>query len=103
MISLFDRHRRRLRRLVKRADKILKEIDRQLAMPEPSRENELDDFRLNTAKEYVVELRACLQSGKLPDKPYRYASMTRMIADHWPHGTSLGDAIADLEADYKII
>ena len=100
MIPLFEQ---RCQRLVKRADKILQEIDRQLAMPESSREEELDDFNLNIAKKYLVELRACLQSGKLPDKPYRYATMSRLIIDHWPHGTSLGNAIVDLEADYKII
>ena len=87
--------------LAARAEAILKDIDRLLASPVGEREEEIDDQNLSIAKAHVSELKARLDSGRIPERPYRCAVMTRIIVDQWPWPTKLGDAISKLEADYE--
>lgn len=93
----------RRERLIHVADEILEEIDRLLATPKPSREEDLGDRNLDWARQRTLELRERLSSGRLPRQWDRRAVMTRIILDQWPLGTRLGNEISKLESAYRLI
>lgn len=100
MANLAEQHRREFER---RANEILREIDRLLVQQSGSRDEDLEDSDLLTAKSHVVKLRDRVLVGGLPPKSERYAVMTRIIVDQWPLATRLGNSISELESFFALL
>ena len=82
---------------IARANEILALIERYAPSSEPIGSRDLD-----AARTAIEVMRDAVQSGRVPDRRFRYRALTRMIVDQWPAADPLGVMIAELEAAYEV-
>lgn len=84
-------------RFVRRLDAVVRQLELVVTNDEASITRQQGESVLRR----LQSMRASVCQQTLPPRHQRYAHLSRMIMDSWPLGTKIGNAITELEAEYR--
>jgi hypothetical protein len=90
----------RTQEFLRKADMVIKKIEAMLDENYEQRAEKISDSDLQDMLSLVKQLRMRVDNNHLPPKNMRYRSLSRIVVDQWPLGTSLGNEISELDAYY---
>jgi hypothetical protein len=90
----------RKQEFLRRAGLIIKEIEAMLDENYERRTEKISDADLQDMLSLVKQRRKMVETNQLPPKEIRYRSLSRIVIDQWPLGTSLGNEISELDTYY---
>ena len=85
---------------LRRADEIIRKIEAVLSEDYDNRTEKISDSDLRDMLNLVKERKIIVETNQIPPKKMRYRSLSRIVIDQWPLGTSLGNEISQLESIY---
>ncbi len=86
----------RTQEFLRKADAVIKKIEAMLNEDYGKRAEKISDLDLQDMLSLVKQLRMRVETNQLPPKNKRYRSLSRIVVDQWPLGTSLGNEISEL-------
>jgi hypothetical protein len=90
----------RKQEFVRKANAIIKRIEAMLEDDYEKRVDKLSDSDLKDMLSLVKQRKEMVETNQLPPKNIRYRSLSRIVIDQWPLGTSLGNDISELDTYY---
>ncbi len=90
----------RKQEFLRRADEVIRKIEAMLAENYDDRAEKISDSDLKDMLNLIKERKEMVTNNQMPPKNLRYRSLSRIVIDQWPLGTSLGNEVSELESYY---